>query len=79
MTREGTEAVLVIADKGPGIPEKDLSRLFNRFERAAPMKHYGGLGLGLYVTREIVEAQGGTISVENQAGGGARFTVRLPT
>jgi PAS domain S-box-containing protein len=79
VTREGTEAVLVITDKGPGIPEEDLPRLFNRFERAAPMQHYGGLGLGLYVTREIVEAQGGTVSVENPPGGGARFTVRLPT
>jgi len=79
VTREGPEAILVIADKGPGIPEKDLHRLFNRFERAAPMKHYGGLGLGLYVARQIVQAHGGSISVENPAEGGARFTVRLPT
>ena len=79
VTREGPEAVLVIHDKGPGIPEKDVARLFNRFERAAPMQHYGGLGLGLYVAREIVQAHGGSISVENPAEGGARFTVRLPT
>ncbi|WP_375770351.1 PAS domain-containing sensor histidine kinase [Archangium gephyra] len=79
VTREGAEAVLVIHDQGPGIPEKDMARLFNRFERAAPMKHYGGLGLGLYVTREIVQAHGGSISVDNPPEGGARFTVRLPT
>ncbi|HEY0096635.1 MAG TPA: sensor histidine kinase, partial [Archangium sp.] len=79
VTREGPEAVLVITDKGPGIPEKDQARLFNRFERAAPMKHYGGLGLGLYVAREIVQAHGGSISMHSPPEGGARFTVRLPT
>ncbi|ATB33644.1 sensor histidine kinase [Melittangium boletus] len=78
ITRELSEAILVITDKGPGIPEQALSRLFGRFERAAPMRHHGGLGLGLFVTREIVEAHGGTISVKNQPEGGARFTVRLP-
>ncbi|MCY1073904.1 sensor histidine kinase [Archangium lansingense] len=79
VSREGSDALLVIRDKGPGIPESALSRLFNRFERAASINHYGGLGLGLYVTREIVQAHGGHISVENLAEGGARFTVRLPT
>ncbi|OJT25105.1 hypothetical protein BO221_12055 [Archangium sp. Cb G35] len=78
VSREGAEAVLEVQDRGPGIPEKDMERLFNRFERAAPMKHYGGLGLGLYVAREIVHAHGGRISVENPPEGGARFTVRLP-
>jgi hypothetical protein len=78
VSREGAEAVLVVGDRGPGIAEKDVARLFQRFERAAPMRHYGGLGLGLYVAREIVEAHGGRISVENPPEGGARFTVRLP-
>lgn len=79
MAREGSEAVLVITDSGPGLPEKDIPRLFNRFERAVPMSHYGGLGLGLYVCREIVTTHGGTISAGNAPGGGARFTIRLPT
>ncbi|AKJ00042.1 hypothetical protein ATI61_104546 [Archangium gephyra] len=79
VSREGAEAVLVVQDGGPGIPEKDVARLFQRFERAAPMRHYGGLGLGLYVAREIVQAHGGRISVENPPEGGARFTARLPT
>jgi PAS domain S-box-containing protein len=79
VSREGAEAVLVVHDRGPGIPEQDVERLFQRFERAASMRHYGGLGLGLYVAREIVQAHGGRISVENPPEGGARFTVRLPT
>jgi PAS domain S-box-containing protein len=78
MTQEGDEALLVITDTGPGLPERDIPRLFNRFERAVPMRHYGGLGLGLYVCREIVLAHGGAISAGNAPGGGARLSIRLP-
>jgi PAS domain S-box-containing protein len=70
--------VITITDHGPGIPEADLERIFERFERAAPMRNYGGLGLGLYVSRQIVEGHGGTISARNQPGGGARFAIRVP-
>jgi PAS domain S-box-containing protein len=75
---DGDDAVIEVADKGPGIREQDLARIFRRFERAVSVRHYGGLGLGLYVSREIVRAQGGTIAARNLAGGGACFTVRLP-
>jgi signal transduction histidine kinase len=75
---EGSEAVLTVEDGGPGIPEDALSRIFGRFERAVPARHYGGLGLGLYVSREIVTAHGGSIAAQNVPGRGARFTVRLP-
>jgi PAS domain S-box-containing protein len=75
---DGTEAVLTVEDGGPGIPDDALSRIFDRFERAVPVRHYGGLGLGLYVSREIVAAHGGSIAAQNVPGGGARFTVRLP-
>jgi PAS domain S-box-containing protein len=75
---DGDDAVIEVADKGPGIREQDLSRIFRRFERAVSVRHYGGLGLGLYVSREIVRAQGGTIAARNLSGGGACFTVRLP-
>jgi signal transduction histidine kinase len=72
------DAVIEIADRGPGIPEGDLERIFARFERASPVRHYGGLGLGLYVARQVVEVQGGTIAARNMADGGACFTIRLP-
>ncbi|MGA9522831.1 MAG: PAS domain-containing sensor histidine kinase [Myxococcaceae bacterium] len=78
LSRKGKEAVLEVADQGSGIPDKDLGRVFGRFERAAPLRHFGGLGLGLYVTREIVEAHGGAVSAHNAKDGGAVFTVRLP-
>ncbi|HET6147531.1 MAG TPA: PAS domain-containing sensor histidine kinase [Polyangia bacterium] len=78
LSRDGDEAVIEIADHGPGIGEQDLERIFGRFERAAPRRHYGGLGLGLYVSREIVGALNGMISARNLAGGGAAFMIRLP-
>ena len=72
------QATLVVEDSGPGVPEPDLERIFERFERAASARHFGGLGLGLYVSHEIVNAHEGTIAAGNRAGGGAFFTVRLP-
>jgi PAS domain S-box-containing protein len=78
LTAEGGEAVLRVRDNGPGIPEQDLKRIFGRFERASSMRNYGGLGLGLYVARQLIEAHGGTVSAQNPPSGGACFTVRLP-
>ena len=67
-----------MTDHGIGLPTEDTVRIFDRFERAASSSHYGGLGLGLFISREIVEALGGTIVVESSPGGGAEFTVTLP-
>ncbi|HZI16650.1 MAG TPA: HAMP domain-containing sensor histidine kinase, partial [Myxococcus sp.] len=76
---EGDEAVrLWVRDEGIGIDEKDLPRLFGRFERAVSDRHYGGLGLGLFISRQIVDAMGGSIEVESRPGVGSTFTVRLP-
>jgi len=69
---------LAIADRGIGIGAQDVNRIFGRFQRAAPTRHYGGMGLGLYITRHIVEAHQGTISVDSAAGEGATFVVELP-
>lgn len=66
-----------VEDRGIGIAPEDQSRVFDRFERAAPAENYGGLGLGLYIAHEIMEAHGGTISLRSSPGAGATFTVEL--
>ncbi|HVE84971.1 MAG TPA: HAMP domain-containing sensor histidine kinase [Myxococcales bacterium] len=75
---EGSEAVLAVADRGVGIAAEDLDRIFGKYERAAPSSDYGGLGLGLYVVREVVRAFGGRVEVQSAPGQGSTFTVRLP-
>jgi PAS domain S-box-containing protein len=75
---EDDAAVLRVTDHGPGVPEEALTRIFGRFEQAAPTTSFGGLGLGLFMVREIVRRHGGTVEAANAEGGGARFTVRLP-
>ncbi len=69
---------LSVKDGGIGISAEDLSRLFNRFERAVSERNYGGFGLGLWISRQIVEAMGGRIHVKSQPGVGSTFTVELP-
>ncbi len=71
-------ARLFVRDRGVGIPPDDQERIFERFERAAASRHFGGLGLGLYITRQIVEAHGGTIRVMSTQGQGSTFIVKLP-
>jgi len=73
-----SEAVLEVEDRGPGIPTDKMNQIFERFERAASDSHVTGLGLGLFVTREIAVAHGGSVTVRNGDRGGAIFTVRLP-
>jgi PAS domain S-box-containing protein len=77
LEREEDETVLRVEDRGPGIPREHLETVFQRFERAAPTGA-AGMGLGLYVAREIVIAHGGTIAATNREGGGASLEVRLP-
>lgn len=78
LRREGDAARLSVRDRGIGIEHGHEARIFERFGRAVPVRHYGGLGLGLWVVRRIVEAGGGTVQVESAPGSGATFTVRLP-
>ncbi|MBI5481249.1 MAG: PAS domain S-box protein [Deltaproteobacteria bacterium] len=78
VTANAATARLVIRDRGIGVPRDARERIFRRFERAVSMEHYGGLGLGLYIVRRIVEAHGGTVDVESEAGAGAAFSVSLP-
>jgi signal transduction histidine kinase len=69
---------LTVRDHGIGIDLEHQARIFDRFERAVSVRHYGGLGLGLWIVRQIVEAHGGSISVESSPGKGSAFTVELP-
>jgi signal transduction histidine kinase len=71
-------ARISIRDSGTGISEADQARIFNRFERAGSIASFGGLGLGLYITRQIVAAHAGTIGIESKVGKGATFIVDLP-
>src|SRR6185503_13323741 len=75
IARDKDDAIVEVRDSGPGIPEPELPRIFDRFERAASARHYGGMGLGLYVVRQIAEAHGGSIDAANAPGGGACFTL----
>jgi signal transduction histidine kinase/GAF domain-containing protein len=69
-----------VTDRGIGIPADEIPRLFERFHRARNVssRYYGGLGLGLYIAKAIVEAHKGAISVDSEEGKGATFTIRLP-
>jgi predicted ATPase/signal transduction histidine kinase len=75
-TGQGVE--LTVKDHGIGIPADRITKIFDRFERAVSNAHYGGLGLGLYLARSIVESHGGTIDVMSREGEGSTFEVRLP-
>ena len=76
--REDGLASLVVQDHGIGISPEDQLRIFQRFERAVSSRHFGGLGLGLWIARELVDAHGGTIRVESEMNHGATFQVHLP-
>ncbi len=69
--------VLIVADRGPGIPEELLPRVFDKFFRA-PNAPTGGSGLGLTIAKGFIEAQCGTLTAANRPGGGATFSLRLP-
>jgi signal transduction histidine kinase len=75
---DGRLARLAVQDCGIGISAEDLPRIFERFERAVSDRHYGGLGLGLYITRQIVEAFGGTVTATSEPGKGSTFVLELP-
>jgi len=74
----GPTATISVSDGGAGIAPEDHERIFQRFERADESKGIAGMGLGLWITREIVSRLGGTVRVESRRGAGARFTVELP-
>jgi len=72
------EVVVAVADRGIGIPESDLDRLFERYHRGSNVSGIVGTGVGLYLVKMVVDMHGGAVTVESQEGDGARFTIRLP-
>jgi signal transduction histidine kinase len=78
VSREGDRAVVVVEDDGPGIPPDALERVFDAYEKVDRSGQEQGLGLGLYIVRQIVEAHGGTIRAGVGRDGGAAFRVELP-
>jgi signal transduction histidine kinase len=75
---QGAVARLAVRDEGIGVAPEEQERIFERFERSASVQHFKGLGLGLWITKRIVEAHGGCIRLESQPGKGSTFTVELP-
>jgi heavy metal sensor kinase len=75
---ERSSVEVAIEDSGPGIPEQDRERIFERFVRLAPPGSEGGAGLGLPIARWIAQQHGGTLEVDGKAASGARFVVVLP-
>lgn len=78
VSKRDDQVVLEVVDHGIGIPAEDFERIFGRFERAVSARNYGGLGLGLFITRQVAHAHGGTIRAQPTSGGGATFTLTLP-
>lgn len=80
LKKKDEQVTLSVADKGPGIPAADLSRIFDRFYRVdkARSRAAGGTGLGLSIVRDTVERRGGTVEVVNRSEGGAMFTAQWP-
>jgi PAS domain S-box-containing protein len=79
VAKDVATARLSVRDEGIGIAPEHHERVFERCERAAPARSYGGLGLGLWISRNVVTAMGGRISVDSRPGEGSTFTVELPS
>jgi PAS domain S-box-containing protein len=78
LSKEDGNARLVVRDHGPGIPAESRDKIFDRFEQGSQSRKVGGLGLGLYIVKQIVDAHEGNIRVESEPGYGSSFIVYLP-
>jgi len=80
VSREKDAVVTTVSDRGIGIPEDEIAHLFERFHRARNVssRYYGGLGLGLYIARAIIEAHDGSIDVKSEEGVGSKFILSIP-
>ena len=80
MTSAAGRVTIAVSDDGPGIPDEDLTRVFERFYRVdkSRARDPGGTGLGLAIVKHLVELHRGRVHVENRLEGGARFMITLP-
>jgi two-component system sensor histidine kinase/response regulator len=80
LSQQGDQLVLEVSDTGIGIPPDKLARVFERFYQVdgSARRRYGGVGLGLALVKDLVEAYGGTVAVESEVDQGTTFTIRLP-
>lgn len=78
VTKKSSQVQMTVSDEGVGIAESQITRIFGKFERGGKVSSIAGLGLGLYITSEIVKAFQGTITVRSEEGKGTEFTVLLP-
>jgi PAS domain S-box-containing protein len=77
--RDGSKAFVAVSDQGIGLSESERAQLFQPFARGdAARQHFGGTGLGLFISAQIVERHGGSLTVESAPGQGSTFTMRLP-
>lgn len=76
--KENNMALIIVTDHGIGIPKEQHEKIFGLFERAVSPTEYKGLGVGLYITKQIVKAHGGSIDLSSKTGKGATFTIKLP-
>jgi two-component system, OmpR family, sensor histidine kinase KdpD len=74
----GGRLSIEVADRGPGVPEHELARIFDKFYRTPVPEGVGGTGLGLSICKGIVEAHGGSVAAENRPGGGLKITITVP-
>jgi PAS domain S-box-containing protein len=78
VSAEADNGLVTVTDRGIGIPPEQQPAIFDRFERGAAARNYAGLGLGLYIARQIIDAHHGSIHVQSTPGAGSMFTVRIP-
>jgi PAS domain S-box-containing protein len=77
-SRNDDQAIITVRDEGIGISPENLNSIFERFVRATTRSKHDGLGMGLWITKQILEAHGGTVTAESELGKGSMFTVRIP-
>jgi signal transduction histidine kinase len=78
LKKKNQKVLLIFKDHGPGIAPENQQIIFQRFERGSSPREISGLGLGLYITKQIIEAHKGSIRLESDLGKGTAFYIELP-